>query len=321
MFDAGKQYINEKVQQYQQWAAEHPEANEYVKFAAYSGSAYAGYKGAAAMDAAWAARKAAKEKAKAVAREVAAQSRIAQNQAARKAANNAINERAAANASKPLPYKAPAAPKPVTTPKPTANNPSSPKPTNAPKPVMPAPMPYVPAAVARSGADDFAGAVAARAAQQTAKKADDVVKYHPDNNFGRNNSRYNSDLQQKISNNNGTPTRSPEPFSGTNPIQYPGGTHFPTNPSKGAQPNTLVYRADNGTVTSYATYDNNGLIIKRVDMTGAAHRGVETSHVIEYGRNYLPNGTVRESLNTKLPPRKPRPDELQYHYPSKKGKK
>ena len=31
------------------------------------------------------------------------------------------------------------------------------------------------AAVARSGADDFAGAVAARAAQQTAKKADDVI--------------------------------------------------------------------------------------------------------------------------------------------------
>ena len=72
-----------------------------------------------------------------------------------------------------MPYKAPAAPKPVTTPKPTANNPSSPKPTNAPKPVMPAP--YVPAVAARSGADDFAEAVAARAAQQAAKKADDVV--------------------------------------------------------------------------------------------------------------------------------------------------
>ena len=66
MPNGGKQYVNEKVQQYQQWAAEHPEANEYVKFAAYSGSAYAGYKGAAAMDAAWAARKASKENAKAV---------------------------------------------------------------------------------------------------------------------------------------------------------------------------------------------------------------------------------------------------------------
>ena len=50
MPNGGKQYVNEKVQQYQQWAAEHPEANEYVKFAAYSGSAYAGYKGAAAME-------------------------------------------------------------------------------------------------------------------------------------------------------------------------------------------------------------------------------------------------------------------------------
>ena len=180
MPNGGKQYVNEKVQQYQQWAAEHPEANEYVKFAAYSGSAYAGYKGAAAMDAAWAARKAAKEKAKAVAREVAAQSRIAQNQAARKAANNAINERVAANASKPIPHKAPAAPSanapkpavpnantPKPTPKPVANNPSSPKPVT--------PVPYVPAAVARSGADDFSGAVAARAAQQAVKKEADAL--------------------------------------------------------------------------------------------------------------------------------------------------
>ena len=43
------------------------------------------------------------------------------------------------------------------------------------KPMPKTPMPYVPAAAARSGADDFAGAVAARAAQQAAKKADDVV--------------------------------------------------------------------------------------------------------------------------------------------------
>ena len=36
---------------------------------------------------------------------------------------------------------------------------------------MPAPISYVLVAAARSGADDFAGAVAARAAQQTAKKS------------------------------------------------------------------------------------------------------------------------------------------------------
>ena len=171
--DGVKQSINEKVQQYQQWAAEHPEANEYVKFAAYSGSAYAGYKGAAAIDAAWAAKAAAKENAKAaaqaVSREVAAQSRIAQNQAARKAANNAINERAAANASKPTPYKTPAAPSanapkpavpsanaPKPTPKPVANNPGS------PKPVTPVPMPYVPA-VGNQLPVPAAAAVAARA--------------------------------------------------------------------------------------------------------------------------------------------------------------
>ena len=43
------------------------------------------------------------------------------------------------------------------------------------KPMPKTPMPNVPAAAARSGADDFAGAVAARAAQQTAKKTDDVA--------------------------------------------------------------------------------------------------------------------------------------------------
>ena len=37
------------------------------------------------------------------------------------------------------------------------------------KPMPKTPMPHVPAAAARSGADDFAGAVAARAAQKTAK--------------------------------------------------------------------------------------------------------------------------------------------------------
>ncbi|TDR28912.1 polymorphic toxin type 24 domain-containing protein [Hydromonas duriensis] len=46
-------------------------------------------------------------------------------------------------------------------------------------------------------------------------------------------------------------------------------------------------------VTSYAAYDSNGMIVKRVDMTGASHAGVPTPHVIEYGRNVLPNGQVR----------------------------
>ena len=149
------------------------------------------------MDAAWAARKAAKENAKAaaqaVAREVAAQSRIAQNQAARKAANNAINERAAANASKPTPYKTPAAPSanapkpavsnantPKPTPKPVANNPSSPKPvTTVPAPYVPAvgnqvPVPAMAAVVARAATNEVAaqGRIAANQAIRKVQNAE-----------------------------------------------------------------------------------------------------------------------------------------------------
>ncbi|BCK76870.1 outer membrane protein [Acetobacter aceti NRIC 0242] len=71
--------------------------------------------------------------------------------------------------------------------------------------------------------------------------------------------------------------------------------------------NGSVYRADSrGNITSYATYDANGQIIKRVDVTGAAHNGVETPHVLEYGRNTLPDGTVR----VQSPRKNPRPATL-----------
>ena len=275
MPNGGKQYVNEKVQQYQQWAAEHPEANEYVKFAAYSGSAYAGYKGAAAMDAAWAARKASKENAKAVAREVAAQSRIAQNQAARKAANNAINERAAANASKPLPYKAPAAPKPVTTPKPTANNPSSPKPTNAPKPVMPAP--YVPA-VARSGADDFAGAVAARAARQELPNAGSVSHVNPTkSDFNCTNCAFSVDNQLATgAKSSALPREKGIPFPELNKLY---GTQFSNDMSRHQIENLL---------RSYG--DGTRAIIYGVDKTGKS--GHVWNATVQKGRvNYIDGQT------------------------------
>ncbi len=76
--------------------------------------------------------------------------------------------------------------------------------------------------------------------------------------------------------------------------------------------NGTVYRADNqGNITSYATYDSNGMILKRVDVTGAAHGGIATPHVIEYGRNVLPNGQVRvQSPSTKSLPRPVREDEI-----------
>ncbi|WP_158242638.1 MULTISPECIES: hemagglutinin repeat-containing protein [unclassified Pseudomonas] len=76
--------------------------------------------------------------------------------------------------------------------------------------------------------------------------------------------------------------------------------------------NGTVYRADNqGNITSYAVYDSAGMIVKRVDVTGAAHADVSTPHVIEYGRNTLPDGTVRvQSPSTKLAPRPITPDEI-----------
>ena len=69
---------------------------------------------------------------------------------------------------------------------------------------MPAPISYVPVAAAKSGADDFAGAVAARAAQQTAKKTD-AIKPNPntttrnssDINFASGQQKYTDTMQDK----------------------------------------------------------------------------------------------------------------------------
>ncbi|WP_124410008.1 polymorphic toxin type 24 domain-containing protein [Pseudomonas sp. R4-34-07] len=46
------------------------------------------------------------------------------------------------------------------------------------------------------------------------------------------------------------------------------------------------------------------MIVKRVDVTGAAHANVSTPDVVEHGRNELPDGTIRvQSPSTKLAPR------------------
>ncbi|NUE79331.1 adhesin [Pseudomonas protegens] len=81
---------------------------------------------------------------------------------------------------------------------------------------------------------------------------------------------------------------------------------------EGGPVNGVLYRADNqGNITSYATYDSVGMVLKRVDVTGKPHLSVPTPHVIEYGRNTLPDGTVRvQSPSTKLAPRPIRPDEV-----------
>ncbi|MBI8749106.1 DUF637 domain-containing protein, partial [Pseudomonas aeruginosa] len=80
----------------------------------------------------------------------------------------------------------------------------------------------------------------------------------------------------------------------------------------GGPANGVLYRSDNkGNVTSYAVYDSTGMIIKRVDVSGASHANIPTPHVIEYGRNILPDGSVRvQSPSTKLAPRPANSDEI-----------
>ncbi|MEN8642899.1 polymorphic toxin type 24 domain-containing protein [Pseudomonas sichuanensis] len=57
---------------------------------------------------------------------------------------------------------------------------------------------------------------------------------------------------------------------------------------EGGPANGTLYRADNqGNITSYATYDEHGRILKRVDVTGAAHGGVPTPHVLGSVRKVL----------------------------------
>ena len=134
---------------------------------------------------------------------------------------------------------------------------------------------------------------------------------HPDNNIGMNNANYNAELQQKISKNNGTPTRSPNPLDNPNAQKIPTGKY----PMTGQKPNAVLYHSEtNGIVTNYATYDSNGMIVKRVDMTGRMHNNIETPHVLDYGRNYAPNGNIYpHPKRGKNAIRKPRPDELQYY--------
>ena len=102
----------------------------------------------------------------------------------------------------------------------------------------------------------------------------------------------------------------PKPLDSANAVRVPTG-NFPQYDQK---PNAILYRKNNDNrITSYAVYDSQGMIVKRVDMQGKAHRGVDTPHVLEYGRNTLPNGTIK--VNTPkgtIPPRPARPEELHY---------
>ena len=109
-------------------------------------------------------------------------------------------------------------------------------------------------------------------------------------------------------------TTPPKPLDSPNAVQ----TSIKRFPETGQKPNTILYRKNNNnTVTSYATYDTRGMIIKRVDVTGAPHKRrdgtpIPTPHVLEYGRTTDPNGTVRPNTPRKAEPRPAYPEEIQY---------
>jgi hypothetical protein len=60
----------------------------------------------------------------------------------------------------------------------------------------------------------------------------------------------------------------------------------------GANPREVRYRMDGNNLTSYIVYDDNGRAIKRVDLTGKAHAGISTPHVVEYKHNRNPAGDI-----------------------------
>jgi len=72
-----------------------------------------------------------------------------------------------------------------------------------------------------------------------------------------------------------------------------------------------VYKRDpvTGEITGYATFDEHGFLIKRVDITGKAHGGIPTPHTHVYGPPSIgPDGRMYPGRQIEVRPA--RPDEL-----------
>ncbi len=75
--------------------------------------------------------------------------------------------------------------------------------------------------------------------------------------------------------------------------------------------NKTLYKTDaNGNITGYATFNEKGLQINRVDLTGKAHGGVDTPHVHEFEYNQNPKTGEWYAREVDQLPRKPTPGEV-----------
>lgn len=100
--------------------------------------------------------------------------------------------------------------------------------------------------------------------------------------------------------------RPPEP--GPSPVA--GARRVSGNFPRSAKPNEVLVRRDaQGRVTHYQVYADDGLPLKRVDLVGRAHGGVDTPHVLAFERHtnpatgtvYVqPAGTVRTAFQEEL---------------------
>ncbi|MGW0894737.1 polymorphic toxin type 24 domain-containing protein [Saccharopolyspora sp. NPDC002578] len=80
-----------------------------------------------------------------------------------------------------------------------------------------------------------------------------------------------------------------------------------------AEPNQVYYRTDpqTGVTTSYSVYDEQGYIIKRVDLAGRPHGEVPTPHVLHYQLNVdTRTGTTRVGPSKEQPVRAATPWEI-----------
>ncbi|WP_234341288.1 polymorphic toxin type 24 domain-containing protein [Streptomyces sp. NRRL S-1813] len=59
---------------------------------------------------------------------------------------------------------------------------------------------------------------------------------------------------------------------------------------EGGPENGTLYKTnpETGKVSNYTTYDSEGRPLKRVNLEGDSHGGVETPHVVEYTHNANP---------------------------------